>query len=172
VNRSHPEDSSPWLTTGELSRITRIPQQTLITWDRSGVLKASRPGRRSSARAPRRYDEAAVAAALFARSATQMGFKGDTLAQMLRLMQSGDRERLERAGLYTYRTYPGMMAHVFSADLGNEDDRRWVAHLRENGALVGEPTSLWTIREQLVGPARKLIRMPEFREITRPEAAE
>jgi DNA-binding transcriptional MerR regulator len=165
VTGSRPIDSSPGLTTGELSRITGVPQQTLITWDGSGALKATRPGRRSSSRAPRRYDEAALAAALFARSATGMGFKGETLAAMLRLVQSGDREPLERAGLFSYRTYPGMMTHMFSRDLGAEDDRRYVAYLREKGALVDEPTSLWTIREILFGMAQKLIRMPDLRQV-------
>jgi DNA-binding transcriptional MerR regulator len=153
---------SPGLTTGDLARLTGVPQQTLITWDRSGVLKASRPGRRSSSRAPRRYDENGLAAALFAKAASRMGLRGDAMSQMLRVFQSGDRGRLERAGIFTYRNMPGLMTHVFSLDL-TADDQRWVAFLRDQGRLVDEPVSLWTIREELFRQAQKLIRMPEMR---------
>jgi DNA-binding transcriptional MerR regulator len=156
-------ESDPGLTTGDLARLTGIPQQTLISWDRSGVLRARRPRRRSSSRAPRRYDEAGLAAALFASNASQMGFRGDSLGQIVRLVQSGDRTRLERAGIFTYRTFPGMMKHVFSPDLSTDDDRRYVAHLRDQGALLEGPTSLLTIREEFFRQAQTLIRMPELR---------
>lgn len=170
MKRAQPTESSPGLTTGDLSRLTGIPQQTLISWDRSGVLKASRPGRRSSSRSPRRYDETALEAALFAREAMQMGFRGDALGQMVRLFQNGERGPLERAGIFTYQTYPGLMKHVFSPDLGHEDDRRWVAHLREQHSLVGEPTTLWSIHQQLAEPARKLFRMPDYRDTSLSES--
>jgi DNA-binding transcriptional MerR regulator len=170
VKESRSSEPSTGLTTGDVARLTGIPQQTLISWDRSGVLKASRPGRRSSSRAPRRYDEAALEAALFAREAMQMGFRGEALGQMVRLFQRGERGPLERAGIFTYRTYPGMMKHIFSPDLAHEDDRRWVEYLREHHSLVGEPTTLWSIHEHLVGPAQKLFRMPELRDTPLPES--
>ena len=71
------------MTTGDVARETGVPQQTLISWDRAGVLRATRPGRRSSKRKPRLYDEKALAAAFFAKNATLMGFKGDELKQMI-----------------------------------------------------------------------------------------
>lgn len=149
------------LTTGEMARVTGVPQQTLISWDRAGVLKASaRPGKRSSPRAPRLYDENGLIAGLFARNASLMGFKGEYLKRMIALMQSGDRKRLGRAGLFSYRTYPGMMKHVFSADLADKDDRRWIDWIRKTGALIDEPTSLWTIRQHLSPQARQLMREP------------
>jgi len=162
VSRPQPTELSPGLTTGDLARLTGVPQQTLITWDRSGVLKASRPGRRASSRAPRRYDENGLAAALFAKAAARMGLRGDAMNQILRVFQSGERGRLERAGVFTYRTMPGLMTHVFSPDL-TADDQRWVASLRNQGRLVDEPVSLWTIRAELLRQAQKLIRMPETR---------
>ena len=163
VSKSDKAEPAVGLTTGDLARLTKIPQQTLISWDRSGMLKAaSRPGRRSSSRAPRRYDENGLSAALFAKAAARMGLRGEPMNQMLRVFQSGDRGRLERAGVFTYRTMPGLMTHVFSPDL-TADDRRWVAFLRDQGRLVDEPVSLWTVREELLRQAQKLIRMPETR---------
>lgn len=161
--RSDPSESDRGLTTGDLARLTGIPQQTLISWDRRGVLKASRPGRRSTSRAPRRYDESGLAAALFAMAASRMGLRGEPMNQMLRLIQSGDRARLERAGVFTYRNSPGLMTHVFSDDLTADDHKRWIAHLRDQGALVDEPVVLWAIRERFLRHAEKLIRMPELR---------
>jgi DNA-binding transcriptional MerR regulator len=169
VARPQPTSTSPGLTTGDLARLTGIPQQTLISWDRSGVLKARRPGRRASERAPRRYDEDGLAAALFASNASQMGFRGEGLAQMVRLVQSGERAPLERAGIFTYRTFPGMMKHVFSPDLSADADRRYVAYLREREALLDGPTSLWTLREEFSRQAQQLIRTPDLRQLPRTE---
>jgi len=149
------------MTTGDVARETGLPQQTLISWDRAGVLKAARPGRRSSKRAPRLYDEEALAAALFARSATLMGFKGDTLKQMIGLVQGGERKALEAAAIFTYRTGPGMMKHIFTPDSGSADDRRWIDWLREHALLLEEPASLWTIREYFLPQAESLIRRGE-----------
>lgn len=138
------------MTTGELSRRAKIPQQTLISWDRSGMLKPkSRPGLRAQPRAMRRYDQDGLIAAFFARALADMGFRGDRLKEATRLMQSGDRQRLERAALFTYRRGPGMMAHVFTSDQGSEGDSRHVRWLRKEGRLVEGPTDLWTIREHL-----------------------
>jgi DNA-binding transcriptional MerR regulator len=159
--RNPQKRSGATLTTGDLARLAEIPQQTLISWDRSGVLRArARPGRRSTSRAPRRYDEDGLIAALFARDVSQMGFKGDRLKQMIQLVQSGDRKRLERAAVFSYRTGPGMMKHVFSQDAADEDDRRWIDYLRQSGTLIDEPASLWTICEYLRPQARHLIRHP------------
>lgn len=151
-----------WLTTGGLAQLTGIPQQTLISWDRSGFLRATaRPGVRSSSRAPRRYDENALTAALFARNATLMGFKGDVLKRMIALIQRGERKALKAAALFTYRTGPGLMKHVFTPELASEDDQRWLEDLRGHEALVDGPTSLWTIREHFMPQAKSLIRMGE-----------
>jgi len=148
--RSDRTASEDWTTSGGISRLTGIPQQTLISWDRAGVLKATaRPGSRSSQRAPRRYDEDALVAALFAKRAVSMGFKGEQLKQMVRLMQTGSKRNLDRAALFTYRTGPGLMTHVFSAKSEDPQDARWIAWLRDRDALAGEPTSLWKIREHL-----------------------
>jgi DNA-binding transcriptional MerR regulator len=147
------------LTTGDVARETGLPQQTLISWDRAGVLKAARPGRRSSSRAPRVYDEDAVTAALFARSASQMGFRHDHFKEMLGRIQSGDREALEAGAIVTYRHGPGLMIHVFISQIENADDQRWIDNLRENDLLIEGPTTLWTIREHLLPTAKNLIRM-------------
>ncbi len=148
--RSDTVRSAAFLTSGVVSTLATIPQQTLISWDRSGVLKAaSRPGRRSSDRAPRRYDQAGLTAALFARSAMDMGFRGHALKQIVPLMQAGDRTALKRAAVYAYSTGPGLMKHLFSLNLNAPDDKRYIAWLRGQKRLVGEPTSLWTIREYL-----------------------
>jgi DNA-binding transcriptional MerR regulator len=147
------------LSSGDVARETGIPQQTLISWDRAGVLKAARPGRRSSSRAPRVYDEAAVTAALFATSAMRMGFKGDLLRRMIAMVQAGERETLEAAAIFTGRYGPGLMSHYFTPDLEDEGDQRWISTIRERGALVDGPTSLWTIREYFLPQARKLIQM-------------
>jgi len=149
------------LTTGDVARETGLPQQTLISWDRAGVLKATRPGRRSSKRAPRVYDETALTAALFARSATRMAFKGDMLKEMVGLVQGGDRKALEAAAIFTYRNGPGLMSHYFTSELESEDVQRWVGHLRDHDALIDGPTRLWTIREYLLPQAESLIRMGE-----------
>ncbi len=147
------------MTTGDIARETGIPQQTLITWDRSGVLKAARPGRRSSNRARRLYDEAALTAALFARSATRMGFKGEVLKEMIGLVQRGDRKVLEAAAIVTYRNGPGLMTHYFTPELESEDVQRGIGQLRDRDALIDGPTSLWTIREHFLPQAESLIRM-------------
>ncbi len=144
------------ITTGDVAHLTGIPQQTLIGWDRDGVLKAARPGRRASKRAPRHYDEDALTAALFAKSATRMGFKGDALRQMIALIQRGERKPLEAAAVFTYRTGPGLMTHIFSPDVESDDDQRWLKFLRERNALIEEPTTLWAIREHLLPQARNL----------------
>jgi len=146
------------MTTGDVAHLTGIPQQTLIAWDRDGVLKAARPGRRGSPRAPRHYDETALTAALFAKSAIRMGFKGDGLRQMIALVQRGERAPLKAAAIFTYRTGPGLLAHHFTPDVDGEDDQRWLAFLRERDALIEEPTSLWSIREHLLPQARNLDR--------------
>ena len=147
------------MTTGDVAQATGIPQQTLIAWDRDGVLKAARPGRRASQRAPRHYDKDAVTAALFAKQAVRMGFKGDALRQMIALIQRGERAPLQAAAIFTYRTGPGLMAHHFTTNLEGSDDQRWLAFLRERDALVDQPTSLWTIREHLLPLARNLNRV-------------
>jgi DNA-binding transcriptional MerR regulator len=147
------------MTTGNVARATGIPQQTLISWDRTGVLKADRPGHRASKRAPRVYDEAALTAALFARSASLMGFKGDVLRQMIALVQEGDRESLETAGIFTNRNGPGLMTHYFTAELESESAQGWLEHLRSHGTLIEGPTSLWTIREHFLPQAKSLIRL-------------
>ena len=150
------------MSTGDLTRLTGIPQQTLISWDRAGVLKArGRPGRRSSPRAPRRYDENGLIAGLFARSATRMGLKGKQLKEMIGLVQSADRKALKAAAVFTYRNGPGLMTHFFTPDVESEDIRRYLKWLRQHGALVEEPTSLWTIYQHLAPSARKLMRMGE-----------
>jgi DNA-binding transcriptional MerR regulator len=149
------------MTTGDVAHLTGIPQQTLIAWDRDGVLKAARPGRRASKRAPRHYDDDALTAALFAKSATRMSFKGDALRQMIALVQRGERKPLEAAAIFTYRTGPGLMAHIFSPDVESDDDQRWLAFLRERDALIEEPTTLWAIREHLLPQARNLDRLGE-----------
>jgi DNA-binding transcriptional MerR regulator len=148
-----------YLTTGDVARMTGIPQQTLIAWDRDAVLKAARPGRRSSRRAPRHYDEDALTAALFATSAVRMGFKGGPLRQMIALVQRGERAPLEAAAIFTYRNGPGLMTHNFTPDVESDDDQRWLKFLRERDALVDEPTSLWVIRESLLPKARNLNRL-------------
>jgi DNA-binding transcriptional MerR regulator len=151
------------MTTGDVAREARIPQQTLISWDRAGVLKARRPGRRSSKRAPRFYDEDALAAALFARHATEMGFKGEALKQMIGLVQRGDRKALEAAAIVTFRTGPGLMAHYFTPVLEayKVQVEDWIKFLRDSDRLIEEPTSLWTIREHFLQQARNLISMGE-----------
>lgn len=149
------------MTTGDVARETGIPQQTLITWDRNGVLKAARPRRRSSNRAPRVYDEAALTAALFARSATRMGFKGDVLKQMIAMVQAGRRSALEAAAVFTYRTGPGLMTHYFTPELESEDIQRWIGYLRDHDALIDGPSSLWTIHEYFRTQAENLIQHPE-----------
>ena len=149
------------LTTGDVARKTGLPQQTLISWDRAGVLKAARPGRRSSKRAPRVYDEAALTAALFARSATRMAFKGDVLKEMIRLVQGADRKALEPAAIFTYRTGPGLMTHYFTPELESEEIQRWIGYLRDHDALIDGPTSLWTIHEYFRLQAENLIQHPE-----------
>ena len=149
------------MTTGDIARETGIPQQTLITWDRNGVLKAARPGRRSSNRAPRVYDEAALTAALFARSATRMSFKGDVLKQMIVMVQGGERRALEAAAIFTYRNGPGLMSHYFTPELESEDIQRWIAELRDRDVLVEGPTDLWTIHEYFRPQAESLIQHGE-----------
>ena len=129
------------LTTGDVARVTGLPQQTLISWDRAGVLKAARRGRRSSKRAPRIYDEAALAAALFARGATRMSFKGDVLKEMIGLVQAGHRKALGAAAIVTYRNGPGLMTHYFTPELESEDIQRWIGHLRDHDLLIEGPTS-------------------------------
>lgn len=147
------------LTTGSVARITGVPQQTLIAWDRDGVLKAARPGRRASPRAPRRYDEEALAAALFAGQAMRMAFRGRLLRKMISVMQSGNKKTRASAGIFTYRTGPGMMAHNFSPDVHEPDAQRWIDHLRERGVLLGEPTTMQTLYEFFLPQARSLIRL-------------
>ncbi len=160
--RSPQERSGATLTTGDLSRLTRIPQQTLIAWDRSGLLKARiRRGSRSSPRARRLYDQNGLIAGLFAKSATRMGLKGKQLREMIGLVQSGDRTALKAAVVFTYRNGPGLMTHFFTPDVKSEDIRRYLKWLRQHGALVEEPTSLWTIYQHLAPSARKLMRMGE-----------
>jgi DNA-binding transcriptional MerR regulator len=147
------------ITTGQVSRVTGIPQQTLIAWDRDGVLKAARPGRRASKRSPRNYDESALTAALFAGHASRMGFKGDALRQTIALVQRGERKPLEAAAIFTYRAGPGLMTHVFTPAVESDDEQRHLAFLRERNLLVDEPTRLWAIREHLLPRARSLIRL-------------
>jgi DNA-binding transcriptional MerR regulator len=149
------------MTTGDVARKSGIPQQTLISWDRAGVLKATRPGRRSSKRAPRLYDEEALAAALFARDAIMMGFKGAVLRQMIGLVQGGKRKALEAAAIVTFRTGPGLMVHYFTPELESDFVQGWIKHLRDRDILIEGPTSLWTIREYLLPQAENLIRMGE-----------
>lgn len=149
------------MTTGDVARETGLPQQTLIAWDRAGVLKAARPGRRSSSRAPRVYNEAALTAALFARGATRMGFKGDILKEMIGLVQGGHRKALEAAAIVTYRNGPGLMTHYYTPEVESEDIKRWIVHLRDHDALIDGPTSLWTIREHFLPQAESIIRMGE-----------
>jgi DNA-binding transcriptional MerR regulator len=160
VKQTKPDQSAFFLSTGDLARLTGIPQQTLITWDRSRVLKAkARPGRRTSSRAPRRYDEDGLTAALFAMNASQMGFKRDAFKVMIRLIQSGERKPLQRAAIFTYQTIPGMMEHIFTPDAEEENDRRWIDTLHDRGTLIGEPTSLWEIRGEFLKMARGLARL-------------
>ena len=141
------------LTTGEMARVSGIPQQTLISWDFAGVLKArGRPGRRSSPRARRRYDEHGVIAGLFAKSAMRMGFKGKQLKEMIGLVQSADRKALKAAALFTYRNRPGLMSHYFTPDVESEDIRRYLDWLRQHDALVEGPTSFWTIYQHAPVP--------------------
>jgi DNA-binding transcriptional MerR regulator len=156
-----------WLTTGQLAALTSIPQQTLITWDRNGILKATaRPGVRSSPRAARRYDENGLTAALFARAISLMGFTGKReFAEMVQRVQSADEKALKKAALYTYRSFPGLMKHTFSSDLTRADDRESIAFLRGRDGLVEEPTSLWTIREALHEYACLLMTSPVAREM-------
>jgi len=149
------DTSEARLTSGEVSRLAGIPLQTLIRWDRSGVLKAKRPGRRSSSQAPRRYDENALVAALFSRSVSRMGFTGNRLAEMVRLMQTADRKTLRRWVLYSYRNSPGLISHDFGEY--PQEVGRHVEWLRERGVLIDGPTDLWTVRENLLGSARSLI---------------
>ena len=146
------------MTTGDVARETGLPQQTLIAWDRAGVLKAARPGHRSSSRAPRVYDEAALTAALFARGATRMGFKGKVLKEMIGLVQGGERKTLEAAVIITYRNGPGLMSHYFTPELESDGIQRYIRHLRDHDALIEGPTSLWTMREHFLPTAESLIR--------------
>lgn len=161
-----PVDPTLWLTTGQMVSVAHVPQQTLITWDRNGILKAkSRPGVRTSSRAPRRYDEHGVTAAIFASEISQMGFAGKpAFREMVQLVQEGDRIRLRRAGIFTYRSYPGLMKHIYSPDLKGADDRRYIAWLRDRDALIEHPTDLWTIRVPIFEFAYKLMTNPSLRE--------
>ena len=90
-----------------------------------------------------------------------MGFKGDTLKQMIGLVQGGDRKALKAAALVSYRNGPGLMTHYFTPELPSEDIQRWVEYLRDNDLLVEEPTSLWTIREHFLPQAESLIQHGE-----------
>lgn len=142
----------PHLTSGEVSRLTHTPLQTLISWDRSGILTAAAEG---TGRAKRLYDEKGLAAALFARSAANMAFKGDRLAELIRLMQRARQKELRGWAIYSYRQSPGLLAHdcgVFPQEVG-----RHVEWLREREMLVDGPTDLWTVREGLVEIAQNLI---------------
>ncbi len=149
------------MTTSEAARVAGIPQQTLIAWDRDGVLKAARP--RASQRGPRHYDEEALTAALFAGWASRMGFKGDQLRTMIALVQQGKRAPLEAAAIFTYQSIPGLMTHIFTTDSDADDDRRWIEHLRDQELLIDGPASLWTIREHLKPMARALLRTGDAR---------
>jgi hypothetical protein len=102
-----------------------------------------------------------LTAALFAGQAIDMGFKGDRLKRMIAMVQAGQRETLEAAAIFTYRTGPGLMTHHFTPEVEVEDDQRWIRWLRDHDALVDGPTSLWTIREYFLPQARKLIQMGE-----------
>jgi DNA-binding transcriptional MerR regulator len=147
-------------TTGDVARVTGIPQQTLIAWDRSGTLKAARSKRgRASAHGRRHYDENGLAAALLARWVSRMGFRGHDLRRMIALMQRGERGPLEAAAIFTYRNGPGLMTHIFSSEIQSADDQRHLDFLRKQGALIDGPTTLWTIREYLLPIARNMIRM-------------
>jgi DNA-binding transcriptional MerR regulator len=143
------------LTSGEVSRRTGLPLQTLIRWDRSHVLTAT--GRRSSSTAPRRYDENGLVAALFGRWVSRMGFTGSLLARMVRLMQTADRKTLRRWFLYSYRGSPGLVSHDFQER--SKEFERHIETLRKRGALIDEPTDLWTIREGLIETARGFARI-------------
>jgi DNA-binding transcriptional MerR regulator len=145
------------LTTGDVAWLAGVPQQTLIAWDRAGVLQAARSRRGASGRGRRHYDEDGLVAALVARLAMGMGFKGDQLRVIISLVQKGERKPLEAAAIFTYRSGPGLMTHVFSPEIGRNEDQSWLAHLRERGVLLEEPTTLWTIREYWLPAARKVI---------------
>ena len=147
------------LTSGEVSRLTGVPLQTLIRWERSGVLTAKRLT--SADRSPRRYDEAGLVAALFAGRAARMGFSGDHLAELIGLIQAGDRKTLRQWLIYSYQTGPGLMAHDCQE---KKIATRHVQFLKDEGRLVeNEPTDLWTVRQGLVAQARSLLTMPDVR---------
>ena len=142
----------PLLTSGEVSRLTQTPLQTQISWDLAGTLTAAAEG---TGRAKRLYDEKGLVAALFARAASNMAFKGDRLAELIQLIQRAREKQLRSWAIYSYRQSPGLLAHdcgLFAKGVGRQVD--W---LRERDMLVVGPTDLWTVREGLVEFARGMI---------------
>ena len=142
------------MTSGLVSRLTGIPLQTLISWDRTGALTAIRSGPRKA----RRYDQDGVIAALFARHLSAMGFRGNRLAELLRLMQSADRKTLRSWVIYSYRSLPGLISHDAQPA---RDAARHVDVLRERKQLIDDPTDLWAVREGLREIASNLIEKRE-----------
>jgi DNA-binding transcriptional MerR regulator len=122
-------------TTREVARICETDRQTILAWDRRGVLKPSkRIGRE------RRYSARDVAAALIARTSRDVGFKPKQVNRIVELVQEADRGKLERAQIVTYKSEtPGFMRHAF-VDSGDTEHRRAFDVIERAGDVIDRAT--------------------------------
>jgi transcriptional regulator with XRE-family HTH domain len=106
------------LSQSEVAVILGISRQLLSKWKRDDLLTPSLKSKKDdSGRELRGYAIQDVVAGIFAKTTMEdLGFRGDQLREMVRLMQNLDEEAQRHAYLITVRTRPGMMKHLFMPD--------------------------------------------------------
>lgn len=124
-------------STAEVARAAGVDRQTVIAWDRRGVLSPTK-----RVRGERRYTMRDLVAALVVPTARKMGLPPDAIDRMVELIQENDRRKLERAQLVTYKSEtPGMMRHAF-VDAHETEARKLADELEAAGDVISRATML------------------------------
>ena len=112
-------------TTSEVARVVGTDRQTVLGWDRRGILSPSK-----RVRGERTYNMRDLVAALIIPGAREMGLPPEAVNRIVELVQEADGRKLKLAGIVTYRSeHVGMMRHAL-IDVDDDEDRKSVQKKR------------------------------------------
>ena len=112
-------------TTSKVAQVVGTDRQTILGWDRRGILSPSR-----RVRGERRYNIRDLVAALIIPGVREMGLPPEAVNRIVELVQEADDRKLKLTGIVTYRSeHVGMMRHAL-IDVNDDEARKFVQKTR------------------------------------------
>jgi DNA-binding transcriptional MerR regulator len=135
--------------TSVAAKVAGVHQQTVIRWAKQGLLEPSVPRRKWQ---PREYTVQDLAAARVAASALSYGFDRDEVAEMVKMVQSGDEEKQKKAGIVAISALGGGAGFINQYWISNVDDPEQAERLKklDEGGLVIFETTFYKIAQSII----------------------